>query len=91
MDVLFNCFVIGLAIGVPVWILMQYLRPRFRFLGLPAFGGGLQAIHIEPVVLDGRFVASVAYALDVAPTVVSTIAPAAVAAEIDLETPQAAP
>lgn len=76
MDVLFNCFVIGLVIGIPVWILMQYLRPRIRFLGLPSFGGGLKAIHIEPVVLDGRFVASVAYALDVAPTA----APAAEAA-----------
>jgi hypothetical protein len=67
MDVLFNCFLIGLIGGVPVWILMQYLRPRIRFLGLPTFGGGLEAIHIQPVVLDGRFVASVAYALDVAP------------------------
>jgi hypothetical protein len=35
---------------------------------LPSFGGGLEAIHIEPVVLDGRFVAGVAYALDVAQT-----------------------
>ena len=86
MDVLFNCFVIGLISGLPVWILMQYLRPRINFRGLSTFGGGLDPIHLDPVVLDGRFVASVAYALDVA----STAAPAADAPAIDIETPPAA-
>jgi hypothetical protein len=92
MDVLFNCFVIGLISGIPVWILMQYLRPRIRFVGLPAFGGGLEAIRIDPVVLDGRFVASVAYALDVAPNAAPTSAAAAAAAADDapeIETPSA--
>ncbi|MDB5991594.1 MAG: hypothetical protein JWQ10_2997 [Herbaspirillum sp.] len=91
MDVLFNCFVIGLVSGIPVWILMQYLRPRIRFLGLPSFGGGLEAIHIDPVVLDGRFVASVAYALDVAPTTPTTAPAAAATTDApEIETPQAA-
>jgi hypothetical protein len=60
MDVLFKCFVTGLIAGIPVWILMQYARPRVGFAGLPVFGGsGPGAADIQPVVLNGRFVANV--------------------------------
>jgi hypothetical protein len=60
MDVLFKCFVTGLIAGIPIWILMQYFRPRVGFIGLPVFGGpGQVATDIQPVVLNGRFVANI--------------------------------
>jgi len=58
MDVLFECFVTGLIAGVPIWIVMQYVRPHVAFIGLPIFSGnGPVATNIQPVVLHGRFVA----------------------------------
>jgi hypothetical protein len=61
MDVLFKCFVVGLIAGVPIWILIQFLRPRVAFVGLPVFGGtGPTTTQMRPVVLNGRFVTSVA-------------------------------
>lgn len=61
MDVLFKCFVTGLIAGIPIWILMQYVRPRVGFVGLPVFGGsGPSATTMRPVVLNGHFVAGVA-------------------------------
>jgi len=60
MDVLFKCFLVGLIAGIPIWILLQYVRPRVGFIGLPAFGsGGSTAADIQPVVLHGRFVAHI--------------------------------
>jgi hypothetical protein len=79
MDVLFECFIVGLIVGLPVWVLMQYLRPRFRFAGLPAFGSSLQQIHIEPVVLRGRFVASAVHMPNAASAAEEVVVEAAVA------------
>jgi len=61
MDVLFKCFVAGLIAGIPIWVLIQFVRPRVAFVGLPVFGGtGPSATRIRPVVLNGRFVTTVA-------------------------------
>lgn len=60
MDVLFQCFMTGLIAGIPIWIIMQYARPRMGFIGLPVFSGsGHGTTDIKPVVLNGRFVTNV--------------------------------
>ena len=60
MDVLFKCFLAGLIAGIPIWILLQYVRPRVGFIGLPTFGSNSSStIDIQPVVLHGRFVAHI--------------------------------
>jgi len=61
MDILFDCFVVGLIAGVPIWILWQFARPRVGFIGLPVFSGnGPTHTKVIPVVLHGRFVAEIA-------------------------------
>ena len=60
MDVLFNCFMTGLIAGIPIWIIMQYARPRVGFIGLQVFSGnGHDTTDIKPVVLNGRFVTNI--------------------------------
>ncbi len=59
MNLLVYFFLIGLAAGVPVWILLQYFRPRLS--GLPLLRRkDVVAVELNPVVLNGRYVIDVA-------------------------------
>ncbi|TCT07472.1 hypothetical protein [Paralcaligenes ureilyticus] len=59
MNVLVYFFLVGLAAGVPVWILWQYLRPRVS--GLPLLRRkDVVAVDLNPVVLNGRYVTDIA-------------------------------
>jgi hypothetical protein len=61
MDVLFKCFVVGLVAGIPIWILIQIIRPRVAISGLPVFSGsGPSTTRLRPIALHGRFVTNVA-------------------------------
>jgi hypothetical protein len=63
MNFLAHFFLIGLAAGVPIWIVWQLFRPRIG--GLPVLRHrDIVAMDIKPVVLNSRFVADVARNLE---------------------------
>ncbi len=59
MNVLVYFFVVGLVAGFPVWVLMQYFRPRLS--GLPLLRRkDVVTVELKPVVLNGRYVPDIA-------------------------------
>jgi hypothetical protein len=58
MRLLIHCFLIGLAAGIPIWVVWQYFRPRFSGLSLLR-RKDIVALEISPVVLNGRFITDV--------------------------------
>ncbi len=59
MNLLLYFFLVGLAAGVPVWILLQYFRPRLS--GLPLLRRkDVIELELSPVVLNGRDVTDIA-------------------------------
>jgi hypothetical protein len=58
MSLLLYFFVVGLIVGIPVWIVWQFFCPGFARLSV-AHRRDIVPMEIRPVVLNGHFVADV--------------------------------
>jgi hypothetical protein len=58
MSLLLYFFVVGLIVGIPVWIIWQLCCPGFARLSV-AHRRDIVSMEIRPVVLNGHFVVDV--------------------------------